>query len=53
MTEAQVQPGHPYPELTDAAARMNLGQQLVAEFVGADIDEIRCVPKKSPERVLG
>jgi selenocysteine lyase/cysteine desulfurase len=40
MTETQVQPGHPYPESTDAAERMNLGHQLMAEFVGADIDEI-------------
>lgn len=40
MTETQVQPGYPYPESTDAAERMNLGHQLMAEFVGADIDEI-------------
>ena len=40
MTETQVQPGYPYPESADAAERMNLGHRLMAEFVGADIDEI-------------
>ncbi|MBL4574254.1 MAG: hypothetical protein JKY86_14465 [Gammaproteobacteria bacterium] len=40
MTETQMQPGYPYPDATDAAERMNLGHQLMAEFVGADIDEI-------------
>jgi len=40
MTKAQVQPGYPFPESADAAQRMNLGHQLTAEFVGADIDEI-------------
>ncbi len=40
MTQTQVQPGYPFPESTDAAKRMNLGHQLMAEFVGADIEEI-------------
>ena len=40
MTETQVQPGYPYPESADAAERMNRGHRLMAEFVGADIDEI-------------
>ena len=40
MTQTQVQPGYPYPESIDAADRMNLGHKLMAEFVGADIDEI-------------
>ena len=40
MTECQVQPGYPYPESTDAAARMDLGQQLMSELIGAEADEI-------------
>lgn len=40
MTETQVQPGYPYPKSTDAAERMNRGHQLMAEFVGAQTDEI-------------
>ena len=40
MTETQVQPGYPFPESTDAAQRVNSGQRLMAEFIGAEIDEV-------------
>lgn len=40
MTECQVQPGYPYPESSDAAARMELGQKLMSELIGADTDEV-------------
>ena len=40
MTDTQVQPGYPYPASLDAAARMKLGQQLGAELIGAETDEI-------------
>jgi len=40
MSETQVQPGYPYPASTDAAERMNLGQQLMSELIGAETDEV-------------
>ncbi len=40
MSETQVQPGYPYPESSDAAWRMNLGHRLMADFVGAQLEEV-------------
>ena len=40
MSETQVQPGYPYPESSDAAERMNLGHRLMADFVGAQLEEV-------------
>lgn len=40
MTETQVQPGYPFAASVDAAQRMNRGQQLMAEMIGADSDEV-------------
>ncbi len=40
MAETRVQPGYPFPESSDAAERINSGHTLMAEFVGAEPDEI-------------
>ena len=39
MTENQVQPGYPAGISAQAAERMNTGHKLMAEIIGADIDE--------------
>jgi cysteine desulfurase family protein (TIGR01976 family) len=40
MSETQVQPGYPNSVSMDAAKRMNHGHQLMAEFIGADRNEV-------------
>ena len=40
MGQTQVQPGYPSAISTAAAERMNLGHCLMAEMIGADVDEV-------------
>ena len=40
MGQTQVQPGYPSAISTDAAERMNLGHRLMAEMIGADVEEV-------------
>lgn len=40
MSENQVQPGAPFPLSVKAQERMDLGHHLMAEMIGADVDEV-------------
>ena len=40
MSECNVQPGYPFPISQKAEERMHLGHQLMAEMIGADLEEV-------------
>ena len=47
MTDAQVQTGYPFAESVDASERVNLSQALMAEFIGAETEEVILGPSTS------